>query len=246
MYQTKLFSLKNKKIIVVGGSRGIGKQISLAYLKFGAKVIVLGRSKINLKQKNYNYLQCDINNIQEVNKAYIFIKKNFNKIDVIVNCAGISLSSNLKANDDKNFEKIINNNLISIYRTTSNLISLLNKKSSIINVSSIASYSGFPNNPGYITSKSGLSGLTRSLAYDLSPSKIRVNNLVLGYIKTNMTKDSYYNKKKYKIRQDNTLLKRWGKLSDVVGPAIFLASDSSAYITGSDIIVDGGWLIKGL
>ena len=93
MYQTKLFSLKNKKIIVVGGSRGIGKQISLAYLKFGAKVIVLGRSKINLKQKNYNYLQCDINNIQEVNKAYIFIKKNFNKINFIVNCAGISLSS---------------------------------------------------------------------------------------------------------------------------------------------------------
>ena len=61
-----------------------------------------------------------------------------------------------------------------------------------------------------------------------------------------MTKDSYQNKKKFKIRKDNTLLKRWGKLSDIEGPAIFLASDSSSYITGSDIIVDGGWLIKGL
>ena len=84
------------------------------------------------------------------------------------------------------------------------------------------------------------------MAYDLANKKIRVNNLVLGYIYSNMTKKSYHSKKEYLIRKNRTLLKRWGKVEDIVGAAIFLASDSSSYITGSDIVIDGGWSAKGM
>ena len=115
-----------------------------------------------------------------------------------------------------------------------------------LHISSIASYQGFPKNPGYISSKAGLSGLTRALAYDFSDKDIRVNNLVLGYFPTDMTKDSFKDKKKFEVRKNKTLFKRWGRLNEICGPAIFLASDSSSYVTGSDIVVDGGWSVNGL
>ena len=105
---------------------------------------------------------------------------------------------------------------------------------------------GFPGNPGYLMSKAGLSALTRAIAIDFGAHGIRANNLVPGYIHTDMTKASYTNVVEHQRRKQRTVLNRWGVPSDLVGPAIFLASDASSYITGQDIVVDGGWLIKGL
>ena len=105
---------------------------------------------------------------------------------------------------------------------------------------------GFPDNPAYISSKTGLSGLTRSLAYDYADLGIRVNNLVPGYFKTDMTKKSFDDPSKRKDRETSTLLNRWGNPKELIGPAIFLASNASSYVTGTDLIVDGGWSIKGL
>ncbi len=88
--------------------------------------------------------------------------------------------------------------------------------------------------------------LTKSLAKDYGKYGIRVNNLGPGYIQTDMTKKSYKNKKTRNAREKQTLLGKWGNVSDLIGPCIFLASDSSKYITGQDIYVDGGWLANGL
>ena len=99
---------------------------------------------------------------------------------------------------------------------------------------------------GYQASKGGLAALTRSLAYDLAKSSIRVNNIVPGYIHTQMTEESFINEELRIQREDRMLIKRWGEPIDLVGAAIFLASDASSYITGTDIYVDGGWSIKGL
>jgi NAD(P)-dependent dehydrogenase (short-subunit alcohol dehydrogenase family) len=125
-------------------------------------------------------------------------------------------------------------------------MSYLKKNASIINISSISSYFGFPNNPGYVSSKSGLSGLTRSLAYDFSKKNIRVNNIVPGYIRTEMTKKSFNNKKLFNLRKSSTLLNRWGNPKDIIGACTFLVSSSSSYITGADIVIDGGWSVKGI
>ena len=105
---------------------------------------------------------------------------------------------------------------------------------------------GFPNNPGYIASKGGVMALTKALAIDLSPKSIRVNNIVPGYIKTDMTHKSFKDKKMYNERLDRMIIKRWGSVKDITGAAIFLASDSSSYVTGTDVIIDGGWTAKGI
>jgi gluconate 5-dehydrogenase len=117
---------------------------------------------------------------------------------------------------------------------------------SIINVTSIGSLVGFPDNPGYVAAKGGLRMLTRALAIDLGRSGIRVNNLAPGYVRTGMTARSYDDPQLNAQRTEHTILGRWGVPEDMVGPAVFLASDASAYMTGQDLIVDGGWTAKGL
>ena len=122
----------------------------------------------------------------------------------------------------------------------------MKKGGSIINISSIGSKIGFPNNPSYLSSKGALNQLTKSLANDFAEANIRVNALLPGYIKTKMTEKSFKNENENKKRIDRMILKRWGKPKDIIGAAIFLCSESSSYVTGSEIVIDGGWTSKGL
>ena len=116
----------------------------------------------------------------------------------------------------------------------------------IINVSSIGAELGFPNNPAYISSKSGLVGLTKSFARDYGKFNINVNAVLPGYFNTDMNKKSYNNKSKRNKRSSLTMLSRWGKMNELVGTIIFLATNEAKYITGQKIIVDGGIVSKGL
>ena len=117
---------------------------------------------------------------------------------------------------------------------------------SIINITSIGAELGFPNNPAYIAAKGALKQLTKSLALDLGPFGIRVNNIGPGYFRTDMTKGSWNDPQLEEDRIRRTILGRWGEPDDLAGAAIFLASEASRYITGQDLYVDGGWLAKGL
>ena len=237
-----LFSLQNKVTIIAGASNGIGLAISEGFKKNGAFVIGLSRQKNNSKCFDL-YFECDVTNkddLREVNK--ILKQKNIN-LDILVYSAGIST---LKDTNIIKFEKLINTNLIGNFLFINFLKNLINKNSSIINISSINAKLGFPLNPGYVASKGGVEALTRSFAIDLSKQNIRVNCIRPGYIKTQMTKKSYDNKLTRDIRINKSILKRWGKTEDILGPAIFLASKASSFITGSVITVDGGWIAKGL
>ena len=117
---------------------------------------------------------------------------------------------------------------------------------SIINITSISAHFGFSDNPAYAASKGGLSALTRALAKDWAKYGIRVNNICPGYIHTAMTEKSFNDQELYKERMDRVMIKRYGEPEDLVGAAVFLASDASSYITGSDIFVDGGWSASGI
>jgi NAD(P)-dependent dehydrogenase (short-subunit alcohol dehydrogenase family) len=101
-------------------------------------------------------------------------------------------------------------------------------------------------NPAYAASKGGVRILTKALALDYAPKKIRVNNIVPGYIHTAMTEKSYSDKTLSDERIDRMMIQRWGKTEDLIGAAIYLASGASSYVTGTDLIVDGGWTAKGL
>lgn len=238
------FDIKNKVIVIVGGTRGIGLSIAKNLLSLGSNVVTLGRTKL----RTSNHIVCSILSEKEILNAFNLINKRFGKIDVLINVAGISenINKSKKTQNMSDFNRILNTNLIGIYKVCNIAIKFLKNGSSIINVSSIAAQFGFPNNPGYVSSKSGLSGLTRSMAYDFARLGIRVNNLIPGYIKTNMTIESFKNAKLYNSRKSKTLLNRWGRPKDLVGAVIFLSSRASNYVTGSNITVDGGWSIKGI
>ena len=118
-------------------------------------------------------------------------------------------------------------------------------RGSIINITSIGAELGFPNNPAYQVSKAGLRQLTKAIARDWGSSGVRANNICPGYIRTGMTENSYLDETLNSQRLEQTLLKSWGEPTDLVGPTIFLISDASKYMTGSDLYVDAGWTANG-
>lgn len=246
-YLESIFSLKNKTAIVTGGSRGIGAGISSAFLDAGANVICLSRSNPTMEDHpNFSYYQCDISDSEQVENICKLIDSHCNGVDILVNSAGISLPIKSGVSEFDRFNKTLSVNLVATYQCCEVVSKFMRKNSSIINITSIGSMLGFPGNPGYIASKGGIMALTKSLAMDLSLKKIRVNNIVPGYIETDMTKKSFKDENLYHERLNRMIIKRWGAVEDIVGAAIFLASDASSYVTGSDVIVDGGWTAKGM
>ena len=238
-----LFDIKNKVFIITGASSGIGQKLSEELCRFGGKVY--GFSKRKLKTKKYKYIQCDLKNHKkfEIEISKIYSKEK--KISVLINCAGITHRDNL-ADSLKKFDDIINTNLKVPFILSITVSKFMKNGGSIINICSLASFYGFPNNSCYVASKGGLKQLSKALALDLSKKKIRVNNIIPGYIKTPMTIKSFKNNNRNKLIKGRTILNRWGNPKDLVGPVIFLSSSSSSYITGEDIFVDGGWNAKGL
>ncbi len=245
---SSIFDLEGLKILIIGGSRGIGLELANGLSNLSANVLVASRSN---RPKELNqiikYVQTDITNDNEIQKLKKSVVSNFENLNAIVNVAGISLPSNSEISEGLRFFKTIETNLLAIYNSTITLLPILTgKNASIVNITSINSTLGFPNNPGYVASKSALSGLTRAMALDFSQYQVRVNSIAPGYFHTNMTAASYLDSNKQQDRANKTVLGRWGKLSELVGPVAFLISPAATYITGVEIPVDGGWLIKGL
>lgn len=226
-----LFSIKNKIAIVTGSESGLGKAIAEGFKK--AKAIVYGFDK----KKGQ-----DITNISKLLPCINYIYTMHKQVNILVNCAGITISGwNIY-----DFQETIYTNLFSQFNLIHKIFPIMKEGSSIINITSLASEQGFTDNPGYVASKGGMKALTKALAKDLAKYGIRVNNICPGYFITDMTEKSFKNPQLNEKRKNRTILKRWGEPKEIVGTAIFLASNASSYITGTDIIVDGGWLANGI
>ncbi len=243
------FSIKDKIIIISGAGRGIGRYLAHSMAKHSAFVYCIDKKfpkevPKDVKKNMFN-VRCDITNNRSFMKVCQNIFKTSKKIDVLVNNAGVTFPSNKKEvfYPTKNWNDSLKVNLTASFHCSQAVIKYMvkNKSGSIINITSINAELAFPKNPAYIASKGGLKMLGKSLAKDWGRFGIRVNNLGPGYIKTDMTKISYANKKTRLEREKMTFLQRWGTMDDLVGPCIFLASDASKYITGQDLYVDGGW-----
>jgi NAD(P)-dependent dehydrogenase (short-subunit alcohol dehydrogenase family) len=240
------FSLQGRRAIVSGASRGIGAAIAAGFAEAGAEVFGLSRS--GTAPDGVEPVTCDLADDAALRRAIEGFARRHDRLDVLVNAAGISLPAKNAADELDRFRQTIAIDLTGVYATIVAGYPLLKKagSSSIINVTSINSVRGFPGNPGYVAAKAGLAGLTRALATDFAADGIRVNALAPGYVATAMTATSFNDPSMHEERRRHTMLGRWGNPDDMAGAAIFLASPASAYMTGQEIFVDGGWTAKGL
>ncbi len=244
----KLFDLSGRVIIVTGFSRGIGFAISKALVSRGAQVIGLSR-RLPDESLDVEHYECDLKDTNSLCLIIDSVFKKYKRIDGLVNCAGVtfSLASDFEERLSR-FNETLAINLTASYVLMEKVSERMKEFSSgsIVNVTSIAAEFGFPGNPSYVGSKGGLKQMSKAFAVDLGTSGVRVNCICPGYIHTDMTNASFNDQVKNKERMDNMVLPRWGKPEDLIGAAVFLLSDASSYVTGADIVVDGGWCSKGM
>jgi len=256
-YLDKLFSLEGKVAIVTGAARGNGKAISEALCRAGAKVVLVDLLEAELAEtaslfrtEGLRAIPFAADIVEESAREQLtdLVKREFGKVDALFNNAGISRSHQLFSYPDADWEKTYRVNLYAPYKLSAIFGKMMAESGggSIINITSLNAELAFPDNPAYMAFKGALRQLTKSLALDLGRFGVRANSIGPGYFETDMTKQSFNNPAKHKQRSDRTVLGRWGKPEDLAGIAIFLASEASAYVTGQDIYVDGGWIIKGL
>ncbi len=245
-------SFQDEVFVITGGGSGIGEQIAKDLLVNEASVLILGRNVKKLeKLKKLNpslltYLSCDVSDEASVSSAFKEINKKYGKITGLVNSAGVNPSRNkITKTIEKHWDQTININLKGTYNCIKYAIPLMekNKTGSIVNISSIAGIFGLENRSAYSASKSGVIGLTRSVAMDYASSNIRVNCICPGYVETPLV--SAYLKNLSKSDKNKLvkahLLGRLGSLKEISNSVLFLLSDLSSWTTGAIIPVDGGY-----
>ncbi len=243
-----IFDLKNKKVLITGGSSGIGNALIQAFEEHGALVTNFDIKK-SKKTKGVNFIKCDLESADSIDIALREYCNKYKCPDVIINCAAVTISGHAEKYNFMSWQKTIDINITAIFYVCKFFgnIMIKNKiKGSIINYTSIGAERGFSNNPAYTASKAAVKNLTKSLSVEWGKYGIRVNNIVPGYTATPMNSKSWNSKKLRDERSKHTSLGRWAKPKEMVGPTIFLASNASSYVTGADIVVDGGWLSKGM
>jgi 3-oxoacyl-[acyl-carrier protein] reductase len=247
------FDLSHKIAIVTGASQGIGKTIAIEMAKSGATVFCLARNKEALDAtiktiteeggKAYAF-SCDISNNDDFKNISLNIFKNYGSIDILVNNAGITKDNLLLRMSDNQWDDVLNINLKGPFTCTRSVVKhmMKNKFGRIINITSIVGITGNAGQANYAASKSGLIGLTKSIAKEFASRGITANCVAPGWIETSMT-DQLSTEVKNKFLSQIPIGKI-GQSKDIANTVIFLASDEAEYITGQTITVDGGRIIN--
>ena len=249
-FSNDLFSLEGKTALLTGGGRGIGQAIASGLTKAGASVAIFEKNiEQNILPDKIKIYTVDLIKHMDLEQHFNDFINDFGAINILINNAGITKSSPSENYSENDWKTTLDINLSSFFL----MCQLAGRKmiqqeigGSIINVTSIGGSQGFPNNPAYCASKGGVRQLTKALALDWGKYGIRVNNLVPGYTHTPMNQKSWEDKNLRQERATHAMLGRWAEPEDMIGAAIFLASDASSYVTGSDLYVDGGWNAKGI
>jgi len=256
-YVDDLFSLAGQQALVTGAARGNGRAIAEGLLRAGAEVLLVDIDESQL-HATLGELQdmslpaqgecCDLSIEQEIMRLVNAIPERLPGISILVNNAGVTLPGPFMDYPLDDWETTYRVNLKAPFLLSQRLAPRLakNGQATILNITSLNAELAFPNNPAYVAFKGALKQLTKSMALDLADHGIRVNSIGPGYMRTAMTSASWNDPKKREDRSRRTMLGRWGEPEDLIGTTVFLASRASAYITGQEFYVDGGWLAKGL
>lgn len=242
-------NLVKKVAIVTGGASGIGFAIAEKFVQNNITTIIIGRNEEKLNEAKdmlgalCNIVPFDLNELAAIPELVIKIEKEFGQIDILVNNAGINMKKEFTEVTDQDFHKILLTNVESMFSLSREITkSMIAKRSgSIINISSMASQYGIPKVIAYTASKGAIEAMTRAMAVELSPNGIRVNCIAPGFIATEMSANALNNDRERKDKVlSRTPMGVLGSPADIADAALFLASSSSAFITGVVLPVDGG------
>lgn len=239
-------SFKGKTIVVTGGTRGIGAAIGARFAQLGGQVILTGVNSDSIEQKqaiapdNIQYCQLDLSSKESLDRFHSYLRQ-ISKIDVLINNAGINKIDHLDNIIDSDFDRIIDINLKAPFYLSRLASSLMPETGGrIVNIASIWSHITKEGRVSYIASKSGLAGLTRGLATDLASKNILVNTVSPGFVLTDLTRKSLSDEEMANLTS-MIPMQRMAQPEEIAKLVTFLASEDNTYLTGQNIIVDGGF-----
>lgn len=242
-------NLSNKIAVVIGGSGSIGSEIVKALLGCGAKVVAASRDKIKIandfkKNKNFCFIKTDILKESNIRSLAEEIYHRYEGLDILILAQGMQIRKHFLQLAQSEWQNVIATNLTGTFLVCKHLIPFMQKKKygKVIGITSLTAEFGIKNISAYAASKGGMSQFLKTIAVELAKDHINVNMIAPGRIITHMTRDIMH---KRSISDSNLRcipLGRFGVPSDLIGAILLLASQSSDYITGQTIYIDGGWV----
>jgi NAD(P)-dependent dehydrogenase (short-subunit alcohol dehydrogenase family) len=242
-------NVANKNAVVIGGTSGIGRAISLAFADDGADVIATSRSEKAVESTAEELrsrgaatakVTCDVCKMESIERLYHVAARELGGVDILVNSAGSVAKAPITEMEMADWELDIETNLTGIFRTCQ-VFGREMDSGSIVNISSMSAGQAREQRPAYCAAKSGVNGLTRAAAADLGP-RIRVNAIEPGFVETPLAGDAFERGTDLRAQIDErTPLERVAQPEEIAGAAVYLASDAASFTTGETLTVDGGY-----
>ena len=251
------FNLFNKTAVITGAGRGIGRALAIGFAEAGANLVLLSRTEKELDEvatiisdmgRTALPIVTDVTKPSDISEAIEKIKQENIKIDILVNNAGMNIRTEALNVTEDEWDKIMNTNIKSAFFMSREIGALMKEHGEggrIINISSVAGKIALRTGVAYGATKAAMIQMTKILAFEWGKYHINVNSIGPWYFETPLTKELLSKEEYVKDILAVTPLKRIGQLPELVGPAVFLASDASSYISGQTLFVDGGMTING-
>jgi len=248
-----LFDLAGKRALVTGSSRGLGRVIARGLARAGADVVLNGRDAGRVEQAMAEFRAeglCaharpfDVTDERQVEDAVAAVERDVGPIDILVNNAGVNLRGPLAQFDTGRWHELMAVNVHGVFHVCRAVGRRMVARGAgkIINIASLMSEGGRPGVAPYAVSKGAVKMFTRALAVEWGPHNVQVNAIGPGYFRTDMTRSLHEDESFDAWVRGRTPMGRWGEPAELVGAAVFLASEASSYVNGQTIYVDGGWL----
>lgn len=247
------FRLDGRAALVVGGTRGLGQAMALALAAAGADVCVAGRGPRGLEDtaeaitglgRRGTCFAADVTDEAQVERLVSFMRETYGRIDILVNSQGTVSLAPSEAFDTAAWQQVIDVNLKSLFLCCKHVgrVMLEQGRGKIINISSVRGFQGRAQDPAYAPSKGAVNQLTHSLAIEWGPKGINVNAIAPVFTPTDMASGALQDPATRNWVLSRIPMKRLGRLEDLFGPVVFLASDASDFVNGHVLLVDGGWV----